>query len=308
MKSSLLVLAAGMGSRYGGLKQMDSFGPNGETIIDYSIYDAIKAGFDKVVFVIREHFKKDFEEFFKQKFEDKIEIAFVTQELDKIPEGLNFHPEREKPWGTAHAVMMGRDVIEGPFAVINADDYYGTDAYKVIIEYFNTLDQNQPDDYAVVAYKLSKTLSKHGTVNRGICYSDALGNLDHVVECVKISESDEGVISYPGEDGARKILQQDDLVSMNMWAFQPSFFKHTEDMFKEFLANEGMELKSEFYIPKAVDNLIRKGTSKVKVLQSDSEWFGVTYQEDKPIVIEKLNTLIQKKVYPADLWDRIPTH
>ena len=305
MKSSLLVLAAGMGSRYGGLKQMDSFGPSGETIIDYSIYDAISAGFEKVVFVIREHFKEDFKNFFSKKFEDQIEMDFVTQELDKIPDGLTYHSDREKPWGTAHAVLMGKEVIKGPFVVINADDYYGKDSYQVVMDYFNNVTEEHKDDYAVVAYKLANTLSKHGTVNRGVCYADAQGYLENVVECVKISENKSGIISYPGENGGRNELSAETLVSMNMWAFQPSIFEHIENMFSSFLTSRGMELKSEFYIPAAVDQLIKSGISKVSVLTCDSEWFGVTYQEDKPFVVDKLNRLIDSGVYPSNLWNRI---
>ena len=305
MKKSLLVLAAGMGSRYGGLKQMDSFGPGGENIIDYSIYDAIKAGFEKVVFVIREHFKNDFQKFFSQKFDDRIKVAFVTQELDKLPLGYPYHPERVKPWGTAHAVLMAKDEINGPFAVINADDYYGTNAYKVIIEFFKTLSSDRVDDYAVVAYKLNRTTSKHGAVNRGICYGDREGYLQNVVETIQISESQDGNISYPGTNGEIRILDPETLVSMNMWAFQPSIFGHIESLMTIFLKERGMEMTSELFVPKVVDTLIKSGISKVKMLQSDSEWFGVTYQEDKPVVVSKLNKLIEKKIYPENLWETI---
>lgn len=301
MKPTLVVLAAGMGSRYGALKQMDAFGPSGETIIDYSIYDAINAGFGKVVFIIRESFKSEFEDFFAGKFEDKIEVAFVTQELNKIPEGSKVNPDREKPWGTAHAVLMAREEVNTPFAVINADDYYGVDAYKTLAEYFETAQKTDASGYAVVAYKLKNTLSDHGTVNRGVCYSNNNGFLDRVEECLKIKRNDNGVIEYPGENKTH-VLSEETLVSMNLWGFGPSFFDYAEEHFKEFLEEYGNELKSEFFIPLVVDKLINDKGLNVNVLSSDSNWFGVTYQEDKPIVINKLNKLIDSGVYPKSLW------
>lgn len=301
MKASLLVLAAGMGSRYGGLKQMDAFGPNGETIIDYSIYDAIDAGFTKVVFVIRESFKEAFVGAFSKKFQDKIEVAFVTQELDKLPLGLQYPDTREKPWGTGHAVYVAKDEIDGPFAVINADDYYGQRAYKVLIDFFKKQMDEGKEDYAVVAYRLHNTLSDHGTVNRGVCYADDQGNLEKVVERTKIERHNDGIIRFPHNNHSHE-LEENTLVSMNMWAFYPSYFEYAAEALNSFIKERSTEEKSEFYIPALVDELIQNDVLDVKVLDTDSQWFGVTYQEDKPIVIEKLNKLIESGAYPKELW------
>jgi len=301
MKATLLVLAAGMGSRYGGLKQMDAFGPNGETIIDYSIYDAINAGFTKVVFIIRESFKDAFVEAFTAKFEDKIEVAFVCQELDRLPEGVNCPLDRAKPWGTGHAVYVAKDAIDGPFGVINADDYYGQEAYKVLMDYFKANENVENPNYAVVAYHLHNTLSDHGTVNRGVCYSDANGNLDKVVERTKIQREADGVVRFPHEDHKHDLVD-DTLVSMNMWAFYPSYFEYSEEALYEFIKSRGNEEKSEFYIPALIDELIQNKVISVKVLDTKSQWFGVTYQEDKPVVIEKLSKLIADGAYPKHLW------
>lgn len=299
IKPTLIVLAAGMGSRYGKLKQMDGFGPNGETIIDYSIYDAIQAGFGKVVFIVREYFKDEFKALMDPKFSDKIELVYVTQELSNIPAGIEVNPEREKPWGTAHAVWVAKDVVHEPFAVINADDFYGSDAYHVLNNY---LTEDKTDNYAVVAYYLRNTLSDHGTVNRGVCYSNEDRFLTKVVECIKIQQEADGVVRYPNDNGGKNELDLDTLVSMNMWAFKPSYFDHVNQQFEDFLKTAGMELKSEFYIPSAVDKLINNGTLNVDVLDTNSSWFGVTYQEDKPIVMEKLNELINAGAYPNRLY------
>lgn len=299
MKPTLIVLAAGMGSRYGKLKQMDGFGPNGETIIDYSIYDAIQAGFGKIVFIVREYFLEEFKNAMDPKFGDKIELVYVTQELSQIPAGIEVNPDREKPWGTAHAVWVAKDVVQEPFAVINADDFYGADSYKVLNTY---LTQDDTDNYAVVAYYLRNTLSDHGTVNRGVCYSNEDNFLTKVVECTKIQREEDGVARYPNDEGGKNQLEDDTLVSMNMWAFKPSYFEHIDSQFVDFLKTAGMELKSEFYIPSAVDKLINDGVLNVDVLDTDSSWFGVTYQEDKPIVMEKLNALIADGAYPERLY------
>ncbi len=299
MKASLLILAAGMGSRYGSLKQMDSFGPSGETIIDYSIYDAIRAGFEKIVFVVRESFKDEIEAHFRSRIGDKVELVFVVQELDKIPEGIQVHPERSKPWGTAHAVLMGAEVIDGPFAVINADDYYGPSAYVTLIDYFKKLDGR--DEFSVVSYYLKNTLSDHGSVNRGVCYSNSENFLDKIVETLKIEKTKDGGAQYPVE-GGYETLGTDTLVSMNMFGFTAKFFEYADQYFRAFLQESGMELKSEFYIPFVLDKMINEEVIKVRVLTSEDKWFGVTYKEDKPIVIGKLNALIEKGVYPANLW------
>jgi NDP-sugar pyrophosphorylase family protein len=299
MKPTLLVLAAGMGSRYGSLKQMDAFGPNGESIIDYSIHDAIHAGFGKVVFIVREYFLAEFKEMFDKRFSDKIELVYVTQELHKIPEGLSYNPERTKPWGTAHAIMMAKDIIKEPFAVINADDFYGKDSYQVL---YNYLVSDFTEDYCVVSYYLKNTLSEHGTVNRGVCYDDGNDNLKHVVECVKIGIEEDGTISYPTTEG-KEVLQPDTLVSMNMWGFKPSYFKYAEEQFASFINANGFELKGEFYIPTLVDNLIHNNVLNVKILKTNSEWFGVTYPEDKPAVQQSLSKLISKGEYPEHIWN-----
>ena len=304
MKPTLVVLAAGMGSRYGGLKQMDAFGPNGETILDFSIYDAINAGFGKVVFIVSESFLQDFKNFFKGKFEDKIRVEYVTQELDKLPVGYGPY-ERQKPWGTAHAVQMAAEVVHEPFLVINADDYYGRDAYKVAFEYFNEYPLSKLDDkdvFFVMGYKLNKTLSDHGTVNRGVCEADKDGNLVFIKECKKIAREDDNIIRFL-EGDTKLDLEEESLVSMNMWGFYPSYFEYFNENFKIFLDNEGNEPTSEYYIPELIDFLINNNKSVVKVLSSDSEWFGVTYQEDKPFVTERLQLLIDQGFYPERLWD-----
>jgi len=297
MKPTLLVLAAGMGSRYGSLKQLDAFGPNGETIIDYSVYDAIKAGFGKVVFIVRESFKAEIEEVFSKRFGDRIELKFVTQELDKVPAFFDLPESRQKPWGTAHAVLMGKEVINEPFGVINADDYYGVESYKTLADF---LMNDQSDDYAVVSYFLRNTLSEHGTVNRGVCSDDGTGNLSKIVECLKISKV-EGGGSYDNE-GVETFLPDETLVSMNMFGFKPSFFKYTSEQFADFLRQKGQEEKSEFFIPLVCDNLIKSGVLNVRLLSCDSEWFGVTYKEDKPHVVARIENLIERNVYPANLW------
>lgn len=297
--ATLLVLAAGMGSRYGGLKQMDAFGPNGETIIDYSIYDAKKAGFNKVVFVIRKSFRADFEKYFSNRIGDQIEIKFVEQELDKIPEGCTYTADREKPWGTAHAILMGKEVINEPFAVINGDDYYGQESYGTLIDYFKT--QKNHDIYAVVSYLLDNTLSDHGTVNRGVCFKDNNDYLTKIVETLKIARHSDGSITYPTDDGSES-LTADTLVSMNMFGFFPNYFDKTEDYFTAFLKTRGQELKSEFFIPFVLDKMISNNEIKVQVLTSPSKWFGVTYKEDKPFVVKRIQDLVNNGVYPEKLW------
>jgi NDP-sugar pyrophosphorylase family protein len=298
MKPTLLVLAAGMGSRYGSLKQMDAFGPNGESIIDYSIYDAIDAGFGKVVFIVREYFKVEFQKMFDKRFGNKIKLEYVTQELTNVPEGLVYNEDREKPWGTAHAVYVAKDLIQEPFAVINADDFYGRDAYKVL---FDFLVNDTTDNYCVVSYYLKNTLSEHGTVNRGVCTDDGKGNLKDVVECVKIGVGTDGTISYPSEGGP-KTLSPDTLVSMNMWGFKPSYFDHAERQFVDFVIEYGHELKSEFFIPTMVDKLIKNHVLDVKILSTTSSWFGVTYPEDKKAVEVELSKLIANRAYPSNVW------
>ncbi len=300
MKPTLFVLAAGMGSRYGGLKQLDGLGPNGETIMDYSIYDAIKAGFGKIVFVIRKSFETDFREIVIKKFADQIEVEVVFQDINDIPAGFNINPEREKPWGTNHAVLMGKDVIKEPFAVINADDFYGQQSFQVLADFLKSVAGKQ-NEYCMVGYHVGNTLSESGSVSRGVCVVDENNNLQNVVERTHIEEK-EGKIIFIDENGAEVVIPANTPVSMNMWGFTPDYFAHSMEYFKEFLAERGMELKSEYYIPLAVNNLIVNGVSTCKVLDTTSKWFGVTYAEDRPQVVAKINDLINQGVYPAKLY------
>ena len=303
VKPTLLVLAAGMGSRYGALKQMDGVGPNNEAIIDYSIYDAIRAGFGKVVFVIRHSFAEAFTEIFnKERFGGKIEIEYVYQELDYLPEGFTLPEGREKPWGTNHALLMAKDAIKEPFAVINADDFYGADAYKVIGEYLSQLG-GESNHYCMVGYEVNKTLSENGTVSRGVCSINEEGFLTSIVERTKIERNAEGAIVFHdlGEDEA---LEENTPVSMNLFGFTPDYFAYSEEYFKTFLSDPANQtnLKAEFFIPLMVNELISSNTSKLKVLATTADWFGVTYQADKPQLVAKIEELIAAGVYPRNLW------
>lgn len=304
-KPTLLVLAAGMASRYGSLKQMDGVGPAGEAIIDYSIYDAARAGFGKVVFVIREAFAETFKAAFPaSRFGGKIEVDFVYQELNKLPEGFELPAERVKPWGTNHAIMMGAEVINEPFAVINADDFYGYDAFRTMVTYLNSLSTEEGGKYCMVGYKLCNTLSDFGTVSRGECVVDEQGNLAGMTERLGIKRLENGVVVYDN-NGTEKEISENATVSMNMFGFTPDYFTHSNRLFVEFLSKEEnmTNLKSEFFIPMAVNSLIGSGVATMKVLTCDSQWFGVTYKEDKPEVVAKINALIAKGEYPAKLWE-----
>lgn len=301
IKPTLLVLAAGMGSRYGSLKQMDGVGPNGEAIIDYSIYDAIRAGFGKVVFVIRHSFEKEFREIFTPaRFGGKIEIDFVFQELDSLPEGFSVPEGRVKPWGTNHAVMMAEPVIDTPFAVINADDFYGKEAYEAAGDCLRAL-AGSHDRYCMVGYEIGNTLSDNGTVSRGVCSVDADGNLASMVERTAI-ERQNGQIVFRDEQGQMQPLPEDTLVSMNLFGFTPDYFAHSKAYFKTFLQENASDLKAEFYIPTMVNKLIHDGTSTMQVLHCGAQWFGVTYKEDRPMVVEKIRERIAAGVYPEKLW------
>ena len=301
MKPTLLVLAAGMGSRYGSLKQIDPVGPSGETIIDYSIYDAIRAGFGKVVFIIRESFEQDFKDIFISKLQPHIQVEYVFQEIDKLPEGLKVSPERTKPWGTAHAILMAKDIIHEPFAVINGDDFYGSGAFKTMADYLNSLTPDTQTHYSLVGYQVGNTMSDHGSVSRGVCLEDKNELLVSVTERTNIQYR-EGQIAYQESDGISMFLNPETLVSMNFWGFTPEYFKQTEALFSDFVKANSDSLKAEFYIPTAIDSLISSSKASVKVLRSDAKWFGVTYKEDKPLVIEKLAQLIKAGVYPEKLW------
>ncbi|MDR0661207.1 MAG: nucleotidyltransferase [Prevotellaceae bacterium] len=299
MKPTLLALAAGMGSRYGGLKQMDGLGPNGETIMDYSIFDAARAGFGKVVFVIRKNFEKDFKDIFANRFKGAIEVDFVYQEVENVPQGTSYNAERIKPWGTGHAVLMGAPVIREPFAVINADDFYGADTFNVLNSFLSKNETNT-NRYAMVGYRLGNTLSESGPVSRGICSVNENGILETVVERTQIERSG-GIIFY--KDGTTKVdIPENEPVSMNCWGFTPDFFTHLEKLFKEFLNHNGQNTTSEFYIPFAVNDLIKNKKVEVEVLQTTAKWFGVTYQDDRNSAILSINNLIKRGEYPAKLW------
>jgi UTP-glucose-1-phosphate uridylyltransferase len=301
MKPTLLVLAAGMGSRYGGLKQMDTVGPSGETIMDYSIFDAARAGFGKVVFVIRKDFEQAFRDTFAGRFGNVIEVDFVFQSTDKVPAGSSYNQERTKPWGTNHAVMMAAGTIKEPFAVINADDFYGKESFEILAKFLGEV-KDKKNRYCMVGYRLSNTLSESGAVSRGICEKDSEGNLVSVVERTHIEQLG-GTPAYKDENGKMQQLENLDApVSMNMWGFTPEYFDYSDKYFKEFLAENGQNPKSEFYIPYVIDMLIKSNAATVKVLDTPSKWFGVTYAEDKPGVMMKLNQLVQEGVYPKKLW------
>ncbi len=303
MKPTLFVLAAGMGSRYGGLKQLDGLGPNGETIMDYSIFDAIRGGFGKVVFVIRRDFEDAFREKVLSKYEGHIPTELVFQSLNDLPEGFSCPEGRQKPWGTNHAVLMGKDVIKEPFAVINADDFYGRDTFAVIGKYLSDLPEGAKNDYCMVGFRVGNTLSESGTVARGICSTDANGHLTTVVERTEIMRVD-GPVCYKDEEGKWVSVPDNTPVSMNVWGFTPDYFAHSEAYFKEFLSDpKNMQnLKAEFFIPLMVNKLINEKTATVKVLDTTSHWFGVTYAADRQGVVDKIQALIDKGEYPAKLF------
>ena len=303
MKPTLFLLAAGMGSRYGGLKQLDGLGPNGETIMDYSIYDAIKAGFGKLVFVIRKEFEQDFREKIISKYEGHIPCELVFQSIDALHEGFTCPEGRVKPWGTNHAVMMGAPVINEPFAVINCDDFYGSDSYRSMAQFLSSLPEGSKNRYAMVGFRVGNTLSESGTVSRGICGTDENRMLTSVVERTKIQRMD-GEVKYIDDNGEWTATPENTPVSMNFWGFTPDYFGYSADLFVQFLSDpQNMEnLKSEFFIPFVVDKLIAEGTATVEVLDTTSKWFGVTYPEDRPSVVEKIKELVAAGVYPNKLF------
>ena len=309
MKPTLLVLAAGMGSRYGGLKQIDGLGPSGETIIDYSIYDAVRAGFGKVVYIVREYFLEQFKEAVHKKYDsvrcpdgEPLAFDFVTQELDRIPARFTLNPERQKPWGTAHAVLMAKDKIHEPFVVINGDDYYGRDSFRIAADWCRA-HENSKDVYAIVGFEVDNTLSESGGVSRGICFYEADGRLTGVVEHHNVMiEADGKLRGDNSATGERVELRPKDLCSMNMWCFTPDYFKRSEVAFEGFLDKNIGELKTEFYIPYVVDCMIKEGSGSCEVLSTASRWFGVTYKEDRPAVVAKFAELVAQGVYPSPLY------
>ncbi len=301
MKPTLLILAAGIGSRYGGLKQLDKIGPSGETIIDYSIYDAIRAGFGKVIFIIKESIEDDFKETFVEKLQDKIAIDYVFQETWMVPEGILVPDERQKPWGTGHAVMMADGKIDGPFAVINADDFYGRGAYRTLADYYKGWTPDRENDYCMVGYHVANTLSEFGSVSRGVCSGDVSFFLVDVVERTHIERGVSG-IAYKDEQGNLVNLPGETIVSMNFWGFTPSFFSHLNKGFGEFILKNAENLKAEFYIPSMVNDLINSNQASVKILDCPDKWFGMTYKEDRETVVRSIRELIKQGVYPENLW------
>ena len=287
-----------MGSRYGGLKQMDEVGPNGEAIIDYSLYDAIRAGFGKVIFVIRTDFADAFKARFDPRLKGRIEVEYVYQSLDKLPAGFALPPERSKPWGTAHALWMADGVANEPMAVINADDFYGKKAYQGMADFLTS--STDPAEYSMIGYNVENTLSDHGTVSRGVCETDSNGYLTTVVERTKIKGETDGIFFY--EEDGRHRLSPKTPVSMNFWGLKPNVFEYLKEGFAGFLTHRGHELKSEYYIPLLINDNILNGNIRTKVIECDSPWFGVTYIEDKPIVQGRIAQLITDGVYPGQLW------
>ncbi|HBE39879.1 MAG TPA: nucleotidyltransferase [Bacteroidales bacterium] len=299
MKPKLLVLAAGMGSRYGGNKQLDEVGPSGETIIDYSIYDAIRAGFGKIVFVIRRDLEEQVRDRFFDKLKGKIELDYVFQELTNVPEGSKVAPERVKPWGTSHAVLVAEHKISEPFGVINADDFYGYDSLKILRDFL--VNDTDPACYCIVGYKLGNTLSDHGHVNRGVCNVDSEGLLQNIVEVLRIEKTYNGA-KAPASDGKEQHFTGSEIVSMNLFGFKPGCFAILKEDFSDFVQKNGMNIKSELLIPSTLDRYISKGDIRIKVLMSNDRWFGVTYREDKPFVVESVRKMIREGVYPARIY------
>lgn len=302
MQPALLILAAGVGSRYGGLKQLDRIGPNGETLLDYSIYDAVQSGFGKVVFIIKESIEDGFKEMFINRLRDHVEVDYVFQEIWMVPEGILVPDERQKPWGTGHAVMMADGRIDTPFAVINSDDFYGRSAYKALADYYKDWTPQRSDDYCMVGYQLKNTLSEFGSVSRGVCRTNAEGFLEDVVERTSIERTGQGIVYREGADQT-VVLPEETLVSMNCWGFTPSFFGHLKKGFGTFIDRNYENLKAEFYIPSVVNQLVQSGKAGVKVLSCNEQWFGMTYPQDKPIVVDSIRKLVRKGEYPQKLWD-----
>jgi choline kinase len=299
MKPTLVILAAGMASRYGSMKQIDGFGPHGETIVDYSIFDAIKAGFGKVVFIIKEEFADNFRNIFEPKLKGKIEVEYVFQNFDLKQFGIQEEIYREKPWGTAHAILSARKTVKEPFCVINADDFYGFDAYKKMVDFLST--EANDANYSIIGYQIGKTLSDFGAVSRGVCKVDEKGNLAEIVERTKIYKDGDAIVYE--ENDTKYPLAFETPVSMNFWGFTPAVFKITEELFKEFALANKENPKAEFFIPLIGENLVKTNTATFKVVPTANQWFGVTYKEDKPFVQESINQLIKDGMYPDNLWN-----
>ena len=301
MKPTLLVLAAGMGSRYGGLKQLDQVGPSGETIIDYSIFDAIRAGFGKVVFIIRRDIEEAFKTALGSRYEGKIAVDYAFQQLDILPKGFSVPEGREKPWGTGHAVYVAKELINEPFAVINGDDFYGRNGFQLLADYLCQAKDGDKADFSMCGFIMRNTLSDNGSVSRGVCELDFAGNLTEVVEHTKLERNAKAAKSFMS-NGSVIDFSGDEIVSMNMWGFTPSLFEYMDDMFVDFLKKSGQEMKSEFFIPLVADNLIKQGKATVKVMTSNDEWFGITYKEDKAFVVSSIRKLVEQGIYPDKLF------
>jgi len=300
MKPSLLILAAGMGSRYGGLKQMDGIGPSEEIIMDYSIFDAQRAGIQKIIFVIKKELEKDFKDVIIKKYKGKADIDYVIQDLSKIPSGIALDPNRVKPLGTAHAVLMGAEKIKGSFIVINADDFYGSNSFKVLADHLTGLTSDKKNEYALVGFSLKNTLSENGVVSRGVCEVDGQHYLKTVTEKTSIARTNGKLIS--NEVNSQVELDENTTVSMNMWGFTESVFPRLNSMLKTFLEANEESLTKEMYLPSCIDELIKINFAKVKVLKSDSEWFGLTYKEDRVSAVNRINKLIALGLYPNNLF------
>ncbi|MGQ9619986.1 MAG: nucleotidyltransferase [Bacteroidales bacterium] len=299
MKPTLLVLAAGMGTRYGGDKQLDIVGPSGETIIDYSIYDAIRTGFGKIVFVIRRDIERQVQERFIDRLKDRIEVEYVFQDLDDLPNGFIVPPERKKPWGTSHAILVTGSKIKEPFGVINADDYYGAGSLKILYDFLTT--DTDPNRYCIVGYKLGNTLSDHGHVNRGICQVDEDGLLMNIMETKQIEKTSSGAV-VRGESGEKVFFTGKEIVSMNLWGFKPSCYRFLGEEFRNFIKIHRTDPKAELDIPTSVDKYVKNKDITIKVLMSNDRWFGVTYREDKPYVVENIHRMIKEGIYPESLY------
>lgn len=299
MKPTLLVLAAGMGSRYGGNKQLDEVGPSGETIIDYSIFDAIRAGFGKIVFVIRRDIEDQVKERFVERLMGKIEVDYVFQEITNLPEGVKVSPDRSKPWGTSHAILVTESKIKEPFGVINADDFYGAESFRILRDFL--VNDKDPNNYCIVGYKLGNTLSDHGHVNRGVCQAGDDGLLVDIVETRQIEKTKNGAVA-PGPDGKPQVFTGNEIASMNLWGFKPSCYYFLRKEFRNFIDQSGMDLKSELDIPTSVDKFVKSGEITIKILMSNERWFGVTYREDKPFVVDSIRKMIREGIYPARIY------
>lgn len=299
MKPTLFILAAGMGSRYGGLKQLDGLGPSGETIMDYSVYDALRAGFGKIVFVIRHDFEKEFEEKVVSKYKGHVPVDIVFQDLKNVPEGFKPNPERKKPWGTNHAVLMGKDAIKEPFGVINADDYYGAESFQLLADFLRSV-EGKKDCYCMIGFNVENTLSENGGVSRGLCEVDKEGNLLSIAELHGIERKNGKLIHVENE--VEKDFPEGASVSMNMWGFTPDYFDYSLESFKNFLTKNQDELKAEFYIPTTVNELVQEGKASLKVIPTPSKWFGVTYAADRPATVAQFQKLVDEGVYPKKLF------